>query len=157
MTRARRREVLRRIGRRKRALVLLLLGAIFTVNGWVLYDTANLVAQSEIARRSYAAHLDVMPMRAWACLFIGVGITSAVAGFVSRLPAWVGFAGLQALGSFWGLLFVASYFQTDYGRAWLGAIQWAMVTGVLAIIADWEDPPAHPADIAAILNGGRDG
>lgn len=134
--------------------MLLLLGSIFVINGWVLYDTADLLDQSPLARRSYAAHLDVMPVEVWAVLFILVGATSAVAGFVGKLPAWIGFAGLQALSSFWGLLFVASYFQSEYGRAWLGAIQWAMVTGVLAIIADWEDPPVHPDAIVQILNGG---
>lgn len=149
-----RREVLRRIGRRKRALVLLLLGCIFVVNGWVLYDTADLMEKSPIARQSYAAHLDVLPAKVWACLFVVVGATSAVAGFVGRLPAWIGFAGLQALASFWGLLFIASYFQTNYGRAWLGLLQWAMVAGVLAIIAGWEDPPVHPDAVARILQEG---
>lgn len=150
--RAGRREILHRIGRRKRALVLLLFGFIFAVNGWVQYDQADQVSKSPMARQSYAAHIDVMPLKVWAVVFIVVGATSAVAGFVRQLPAWLGFAGIQALSTFWGLLFAASYFQTHYGRAWIGLLNYATIAGVLAIIADWEDPPAHPTAVSRWLN-----
>lgn len=152
------REFLARLARRKRASVLLLLGAIFVLNGYVLYDTAGILARSPLAAQSYAAHLDVMPVKAWAWVFIVIGASSAAAGWSRRLPAWVGFAGLQALSAAWGLLFVASYFQTDYGRAWLGALQWANVAGVLAIIAGWDDPPpdVHAVERAIDeLSGGQ--
>lgn len=134
--------VRRRLARRKRASVLLLLGAIFALNGYVLWDTAPMLTRSPVAREAYAAHLDVMPVKAWAVLFIVIGVGSAAAGWFRRLPAWLGFAGLQALSAAWGLLFIASYFQTHYGRAWLGALQWAAVAGVLAIIVGWDDPPS---------------
>jgi len=143
---------LARVGRRKRASVLLLLGVIFTVSGYVMWDTAPDLARSPLAAQAYAAHTDVMPLRAWAGVFVFVGATSAVAAFVPRLPAWVGFSGLQALASFWGLLFIASYAQTGYGRAWVACLQWAAIVGVLVIIADWEDPPPDPAKVEAVLD-----
>lgn len=139
--------VLRRLSRRKRASVLLLLGVIFVINGYVLYDTADTLGRAPTARLAYAAHLDVAGIRVWAWLFIVIGATSAVAGWFHRLPAWLGFAGLQGLSAAWGLLFVASYAQNGYGRSWLGFLQWAAVAGVLAIIAGWEDPPA---DVKAV-------
>lgn len=131
------------LARRKRASILLLLGIIFVINGWVIIDTADQLARSPIAQQSYAAHLDVFGMTAWGWIFAVVGSTSAIAGLVPRLPAWVGFAGLQLLATFWGLLFIASYAQTGYGRAWLGALQWGAIVGILVIISDWDDPPPH--------------
>lgn len=144
-------RAMQQLGRRKRASVLLVVGFIFAVNGWVMADTADLIQSSPAAMRSYAAHDDVMPLVTWGWVFIIVGATSAVAGFVARLPAWVGFGGLQLLATFWGLLFVASYFQTDYARALIGFTQWGLVAALLAITSGWEDPPAHP------LPGGRHG
>lgn len=145
MTRARliQRAVLQ-LARRKRASVLLVVGFIFAVNGWVMFDTADVVKRSPLAMQSYAAHDDVMPLEAWGWVFIIVGCTAAIAGFVARLPAWLGFAGLQLLAVAWGLLFVASYFQTDYTRALIGLTQWALVAALLSITAGWEDPPAKP-------------
>lgn len=143
-------------GRRKRASVLLLLGVIFVINGYVLFDTADLVARSPIAAQSYAAHLDVMPMTAWGWVFGVVGAGSAISGLVNRFPAWVGFTGLYLLAGFWAGLFVASWASTGYGRAWLGALQWGAIVGVLAIIADWEDPPANSRQVDAILGGHRE-
>lgn len=143
MTRARiLRHAVRQLARRKRASVLLVVGFIFAVNGWVMYDTAGVIKIAPTAMKSYAAHDDVMPLEAWGWVFIVVGVTSAIAGFVARLPAWIGFAGLQLLATFWGLLFVASYLQTDYTRALIGLTQWALVAALLAITSGWEDPPA---------------
>lgn len=152
MTRARIfRHAMRQLARRKRASVLLVVGVIFAINGWVMWDTADLIARAPTVSKSYAAHDDVMPLATWGWVFIVVGTTSAVAGFVARLPAWIGFAGLQLLATFWGLLFVASYLQTDYSRALIGLTQWALVAALLAITSGWEDPPAHP------VRGGRHG
>ncbi len=145
------RAVLARVARRKRASVLLLLGAIFAVNGYVILDTAEGLKRFPQASLSYEAHTDVLPMEAWGWLFLVVGVASALAGWFRRLPAWAGFAGLQGLSTIWGLLFVASWAQTDYGRAWFGALQWANVAGVLAIIAGWEDPPADTRAADAVV------
>lgn len=145
MTRARiLRHAVRQLARRKRASVLLVVGFIFAVNGWVMADTASTLKASPVAVQAYAAHDDVMPIEAWGWVFVIVGITAAVAGFVARLPAWLGFAGLQLLAMAWGLLFVASYIQTDYTRALIGLTQWALVAALLAITSGWEDPPAKP-------------
>jgi hypothetical protein len=126
-------------------MVLLLLGGVFILTGWVQLDTAGVIKNYPAARRSYAAHLDVMPMQSWGWVFIVVGVAAGFGGVAGRVPAWLGFALLQALSLFWGLLFVASYYQTGYGRCWIGLLQWAMVAGLLAIIADWEDPPVRDA------------
>lgn len=118
-------------------------------------DTADQVTRSPAALQSYSAHRDVMPLDTWGLVFIAVGAVSAIAGFMPRLPAWVGFAGLQMLSTFWGLLFVASWHQTDYTRALIGCTQWAMVTALLAIIADWEDPPPQPDAVQRLLDEDR--
>lgn len=136
------RHALRQLARRKRASVLLVIGFIYAVQGWVMYDTAGTIKASPVAIQSYAAHDDVMPLDAWGWVFIVVGVTASISGFVARLPAWIGFAGLQLLALAWGLLFVASYFQTDYTRALVGLTQWALVAALLAITSGWEDPPA---------------
>lgn len=146
------RHALQQLGRRKRASVLLVVGFIFAVNGWVMTDTADAIRASPIALQSYSAHMDVMPLQAWGAVFIAVGSVSAVTGFVNRLPAWAGFAALQLLATFWGLLFVASYVQTDYTRALVGLTQWAMVTALLVIIADWEDPAPNTDAVKKLLD-----
>lgn len=130
-----------RLARRKRALILLLIGSVFVIQGWVQYDQASMISKSPLAQLSYAAHLDVMPLKAWGVVFMLVGALAGVCGFVRRLPAWIGFAMLQLLSLFWGGLFAASYFQNGYGRAWIGLLNYTIIAGVLAIIADWEDPP----------------
>lgn len=136
-----RRRLVVTLARRKRASVLLLLGVIFVINGWVMVDTADQLRRSPIAQQSYAAHLDVVGMTTWGWAFAVIGAASAISGLFTRLPAWVGFGGLQLLASLWGLLFIASYAQTHYGRAWLGALQWGAIVGILVIISDWDDPP----------------
>lgn len=133
-------------GRRKRAEVLLLLGVIFVINGYVIADTASTIGRSPIAAQSYRAHLDVMPMHAWGLLMIVVGFASATAALFRGLPAWLGYAGLQLFATTWAGLFVVSYASTGYGRAWLGALQWAAIVGILVIVSDWEDPPAVRLD-----------
>lgn len=133
------------LARRKRASVLLLLGVIFLINGWVIIDTAARVGRTKLTSRIYSAHLDVASMTVWGWVFLGVGALAVIAALVPRLPAWIGFAGLQALATAWALLYAASYFQAHYGRTWLGVLQWGAIAGVLIIISDWDDPPAHRA------------
>lgn len=150
------RRAAQQLARRKRASVLLVVGFIMAVNGWVMADTADALRSSPIAMQVYSAHRDVMSLESWGAVFIIVGSVSAVAGFVNRLPAWFGFAALQLLSTFWGLLFIASYFQSGYTRALVGMTQWAMVTALLAIIANWEDPPPPRSDaLQRVLDEGR--
>lgn len=134
------------LARRKRALVLLLLGVIFMLTGFVLSTTTAAVT----VMPAYAAHVDVLPWRVWAWLFFGVGLFAAVVSVLAGERAWLAYGALMLLSSFWGLLFVASAVQTGYGRAWLGTLQWLAVSGVLAIISDWEDPPAQRVDVAEL-------
>ena len=82
-----------------------------------------------------------MPLESWGWVFMVVGLIGGMSGFATKIPAWVGFAILQALSTLWALLFIASWADTGYGRAWISGLTWMLVSGLLFIISDWEDPP----------------
>ena len=133
----------RRVARQKRATVLAFLGVIFFISGWVQHDTASVVAKSPIAQQSFHAHLRIAPLEAWSWWFMVMGAGAFVLAFIPKIR-WAGFALLQMLSLFWGLLYIASYFETGYGRAWTGFLLWGAISGLLAIMADWDDPPKPP-------------
>lgn len=141
--------------RRKRAAVLLTLGGIYVLTGWALFDTAALTRAPGVAP-AYAAHLDVMGMQAWGCVFAASGLLAMASVWRRGLVEWAGFAVLQLLALFWGMLFMASYLQTGYGRAWIGLLQWVALAALLVIISDWEDPPADPGAAEAVLAAAMD-
>ncbi len=121
---------------------MLLLGSMFVLIGVTILQTRDEMTGSPFARRAYEAHLDLMPLGVWGSLFIACGAVALGSAFI-RQHTWWGFTALMAVSSLWGLEFVASWMQNGYGRAWLGALQWAIVVGVLLIIVGWEDPPAR--------------
>lgn len=130
-----------KLTRHKRASVLVLFGCVYALTGWVQQDTAPQFKASPMARLSYRAQTDVMPLEAWGWVFVAVGIAGIAFALLGPWPQWAGFGVLQGLSLFWGSLFIASWWETGYSRAGIGALTWLLVSGVLFIVADWEDPP----------------
>lgn len=125
--------------RRKRATVLALIGGIFILSG-VGISTAN--SSSQLSQLVYEAHLSLFPLPVWGGLFIVMGTTALVSSFFRHFH-WIGCTALMAISSFWGFEFVISYLLNGYSRSLTGFLQWAQIVAVLAILVNWEDPPAR--------------
>lgn len=137
--------------RSRRSALLLLFGAVFVLLGFQYLGQAAQITATPQARLSYQAHLQLMPLDVWAWVFIGCGAGAIVAG-VCRWHT-LGFTLLMGISSWWGLEFAASWLSNGYGRAVIGALQWALIVGVLAICVGWRDPPSgHAAALDAFLS-----
>lgn len=135
----------------RRSAVLLLFGFVFVIVGLTYLGQSSEITRSQASSASYRAHLQLMPLDAWACLFIGAGGLSFVAGLTAHHT--LGFTVLMAMCSWWGLEFIASWLSTGYVRAVLGALVWLLLAGILAVIVGWRDPPPKGQHLFTLEEG----
>lgn len=129
---------LRRATRSRRSLVLLVFGVLFVFIGLSYLGVEDQITSSPIAAQSYRAHLALMPLDAWAWLFIGCGTTGIVGGLTMNHA--LGYCALMVISTWWGAEFVGSWLVTGYDRAVLGALTWMGLTAALLIVVGWPDP-----------------
>lgn len=129
---------LRRAVRSRRSLVLLVFGTLFVLIGASYLGQAAEITRSPAAALSYRTHLQLMPLDAWAWLFIGCGAAGVVGGLTMRHP--LGYGTLMVMATWWGVEFIGSWIVTGYDRAVLGALVWIALSAALCIIAGWPDP-----------------
>ncbi|MGZ4587272.1 MAG: hypothetical protein ACXVX9_05675 [Mycobacteriaceae bacterium] len=117
----------------KRGLVLLMFGGIFIAYGLLLKDAPQHVS---------------LPLLAW-CPIRWQGWAWVVTGGAGMLLAltsrreWVGFIALFPMPVVWTIAFTAAFFT--HAQPLNGALLWALLTGILYVVADWaEPPPEHP-------------
>lgn len=127
-----------RFTRSRRSAVLLIFGVLFVLIGLSYMGLQSQITASPVAAQSYSAHLRLMPLNAWAWIFITCGAVAVAAGVTMRHTA--GYVALMAICSWWGLEFIASWLATGYTRAIIGALTWAGLAGALAVIVGWRDP-----------------
>ena len=124
--------------RSRRSLVLLVFGTLYVLIGLSYLGQAAEIMRSPAASRSYTAHLALMPLDAWAWLFIAAGAVGFLGGLTMRHR--LGYPALMVMSTWWGLEFIGSWVVTGYARAVLGALVWIALSAALLIIVGWPDP-----------------
>ncbi|MGZ4518865.1 MAG: hypothetical protein ACXVXP_15490 [Mycobacteriaceae bacterium] len=113
----------------KRGLVLLMFGGIFIAYGLAVKDAPQ--------------HLS-LPLFAW-CPMLIQGWAWILTGAVGMLMAltdrreWIGFVVLYPMPSAWVVGFLAAW--VIHKQPLNGALLWALLTGILIVVADWAEPP----------------
>lgn len=141
-----------------KAKALGMVGVIFFLVGVTNLGTAHELTPA--ANQAYKAQLFMFPLTVWGILFMLVGVGAVVCAFLKKYL--VGFAALQLFSSFWGLLFVASYALTGYGRIIASIFTWFMISAFLYIVSVWPEPipvakPLTKQEILDYLGGSENG
>jgi hypothetical protein len=126
-----RHALLARIGRR--GTVLLLFGVTDWFLAWGLWDPE----QQPPRASAYRGALAVAPFRFWAVTWAAVGVVCAVYAF--RRIDWPGFSAAVSIKLIWAGCFAWSYFHYAMPRAWVGAVQWGLVAGLVYVCSGWRE------------------
>lgn len=102
--------------------------------------------------------LRVLPLPAWACVWLLVGAICLVSAF--RFNDAAGFAAAMGLKTLWGSLFLIGWVVADVERGYLSAVIWLAFAGLLALVVPWPDDLKVAARVAAaqrqVAAGGDD-
>lgn len=127
------RDLVDRVGRRGAAL--LLFAVIDLIIGWSMLGP---VGEQLRAVPAYRAAVAVAPPCVWAGVWITVGLIC-----LSQSPRrrdWPGFAAAVAVKAVWGGCFLYSWLVFRVDRAWVGAVTWGLVAGLVFVISGWPEP-----------------
>lgn len=122
----------RRVGRR--GAVLSLKGVMALVYGY------SLLVQPPADTRGIRLLLDLMPLHAWAWVWIAAGVTAVVSAWRPAGRDWLGYPAIYLAAAPWALGSLASWWLYGNPRGWAGAVVWGAFCGVAAIVAEWPEP-----------------
>lgn len=126
----------------RRGTFLLFLALVDLVYALSLWRPAPAAAQAPATRFL----MTIMPLHAWAALWLVVGVVCLVGAFVHRLDR-AAFTAATAIKSLWGAVFLAGWVAGGLYRGWVSAVVWLGFAGVVMVIAGWPEPAVVvPAD-----------
>ncbi|WP_371670035.1 hypothetical protein OG985_21785 [Streptomyces sp. NBC_00289] len=117
-------------------------GALLTLKGTIttLYGCAQLVTPQP-DQRGLCLLLHLMPLRAWAGLWVAAGITALVCAWLRPRVDWPGFCAVWAITAAWSGSYLVSWWPLgEYPRGWVAAIIWAAFGGVCLVAIGWREP-----------------
>lgn len=128
-----RRRIPSRVGRR--GIFLLLIGAVWTVNGLglVFEPPPALGAGQKLVIQYF------LPLTAWGWTFVVGGVLSIIYAF-RRRNDYPGFIGAIVPCVFWGSSEVISFALGTYDRGLIASFVWVLVTFIILLIAGWAEP-----------------
>lgn len=122
-----------RVGRRGAVLLFLaLLDIVYSVG---LYNPLPEIKQS--ASTQFLA--DIMPLAAWASLWLGVGVVLLLGAFL-RHDRWA-YAIAVGFKTLWGTVNLLGWAIAGVDRGWLSAAIWLAFGGIVLMISAWPEPP----------------
>ncbi|MFJ4990078.1 hypothetical protein ACIP9H_40560 [Streptomyces sp. NPDC088732] len=129
------RRVARRLGRR---------GAILTCYGsvWAVYGWAQLITPQP-DQRGLGPALHVMPLVAWAWLWVVSGVIAAMAAWLPEGRDWPGFLSLPLIVLPWTVSYFMSWAVGDAPRGWVSSVVWAAIAAPVLVVAGWDEPTRH--------------
>jgi hypothetical protein len=124
----------------KRGLVLLMFGGIFIAYGLAVKDAPQSMS---------------LPLFAWCPMLIQgwAWVLTAAAGMLMALSSrreWLGFVILYPMPAAWVMGFLAAF--VIHKQPLNGALVWALIVGILIVVADWAEPPTEVAEVAEELS-----
>ena len=119
----------------RRGAILLSYGSV-----WGLYGYGQLISPQP-DQRGLTLALQMLPLDAWACLFIAAGLVAFVAAWVPQGVDWFGFVALVLIVLPWMTSYLASWILGDFPRGWVAAAVWAVIAVPVLVVAGWREPP----------------
>jgi len=119
----------------RRGAILLSYGSV-----WALYGYGQLISPQP-DQRGLTLALQMLPLDAWACLFIAAGLVAVVAAWVPQGVDWFGFVALVLIVLPWMTSYLASWILGDFPRGWVAAAVWAVIAVPVLVVAGWREPP----------------
>lgn len=127
------RRLTRRLGRR---------GAILTLKGTItgLYGF-GLLFDPIPDPRGLCLLLSLMPLRAWALLWIAAAATALVCAWLRPRFDWPGYCAVWGITAAWAGAYLVSWWPLgEYPRGWIAAVIWAAFGGVCLVVIGWDEP-----------------
>lgn len=121
----------------RRGAVLLYLAVVDVLYALSLWRPAP-AAQRTPATRFL---IEVMPLLAWAALWLVVGVLCLAGAFRHRARP-VAYAAAVAIKALWGLTFLLGWLAGEVDRGWVGAVVWLGLAALVAVLAGWPEPVA---------------
>lgn len=105
----------------------------------VLYGFSLLRPAPDATRSATVRFLvEVMPLPAWGCLWLAVGVICLVGAFTHGDR--YAYACAAALKILWGSMFAIGWAAGVVERGWVGAVIWLVFAGWVMRIASWPEP-----------------
>jgi hypothetical protein len=123
----------RRIGRR---------GTILACYGlvWILYGYGQLISPQP-DQRGLRLSLRLMPLDAWAWLWIAAGVLAVVCAWAPPGRDAAAFVGLVLIVVPWTASYLVTWLLGEYPRGWVAAAIWTVITVPVMVVAGWPEPP----------------
>jgi hypothetical protein len=122
----------RRVGRRGSAL--LFFAVLDLIYSFSLYHPAPRAA----ATPAFVFIAGIVPLWAWATLWLVVGLLCLVGAFVREDSfAW---AAAMLLKVLWGSVFLTGWWLAGLERGWVSAAIWLCSAALVALLAGWPEP-----------------
>jgi len=118
----------------RRGAILLSYGSV-----WGLYGYGQLISPQP-DQRGLTLALQMLPLDAWACLFIAAGLVAFVAAWVPQGVDWFGFVALVLIVLPWMTSYLASWALGDFPRGWVAAAVWGVIAVPVIVVAGWREP-----------------
>ncbi|MFJ8110412.1 hypothetical protein [Streptomyces sp. NPDC096132] len=128
------RRLSERLGRR---------GALLTMKGIIstLYGYGQLVEPLR-DRRGLCLLLKLMPLEAWAGLWIAAGLTALVCAWLPPRRDWPGFLAVWVITATWAMAYLVSWWPLhEYDRGWVGSLIFGAFGAVCLVAIGWDEPP----------------
>lgn len=128
------RRLTRRLGRR---------GALLTLKGTIatLYGYGQLVAPAS-DRRGLCLLLKLMPLEAWAGLWVVAGLAALVCAWLPQGRDWPGYLAVWAVTAPWSMAYLMAWWPLgEYPRGWVAALIFGAFGSVCLVAIGWDEPP----------------
>lgn len=128
------RRLAERLGRR---------GALLTLKGTIatLYGYGQLVAPAADLR-GLCLLLKLMPLQAWAGLWIAAGLGALACAWLPPRWDWPGFLGVWAITAPWSMAYLVAWWPLgEYPRGWVAALIFGAFGFVCLVAIGWDEPP----------------
>lgn len=128
------RQLSQRLGRR---------GALLTMKGVIatLYGYGQIVEPLR-DRRGLCLLLKMMPLTAWAAVWIIAGLTALVCAWLPPRRDWPGFLAVWAITATWSMAYLVSWWPLgEYDRGWVASLIFGAFGTVCLVAIGWDEPP----------------
>lgn len=126
-------RLIRRVGRRGSALLFFSLLDL-------CYGLSLLKPAAELRRSPSQTFMSqIMPLPAWALLWLAVGVICLAGAFAHR-DRWA-FTAAMGLKTLWGTTYLLGWLVFGVDRAWVASVIWIAMAGWVFIISTWPEAP----------------
>lgn len=130
---------LRRFRRKfsSRGTFLMAFGFVYLILGYSILTLPDTPAVHTQVHKQLRLALQVMPLDAYATLWLIAGVIAIVAGFIQRWDMW-GFGTAAIMPTAWSIVYFSAW--NTIPHAWLSAAVYLLLAAAVLIVAGMPDP-----------------